>query len=189
MKTLLAIVLTSAMAAATTHAALVNFDVTVNDVGQGTVDVSGIFGNHSSSLVVDQNATPTTYILPDIVGIPLIQSNSGNVGIYASQGGPLQGVIQFDTTDGLIKLRTLAYYSGNLPSLPLAASVIAGQAYTPGSNDPGAFSIVDYDVAVTYHFNSTTTPVPEPTTILAGALLLLPLGASAVRRFRNSQVS
>jgi hypothetical protein len=31
----------------------------------------------------------------------------------------------------------------------------------------------------------TTTPVPEPTTMVAGALLLLPFGLSAVRHLRN----
>jgi hypothetical protein len=33
------------------------------------------------------------------------------------------------------------------------------------------------------------SPVPEPTTIIAGALLLLPLGASALRGFRKSRLA
>jgi hypothetical protein len=34
-----------------------------------------------------------------------------------------------------------------------------------------------------------TTPVPEPTTIVAGALLLLPFGASTLRAFRKNRVA
>ncbi|MEI9863449.1 MAG: hypothetical protein WDN00_02625 [Limisphaerales bacterium] len=36
--------------------------------------------------------------------------------------------------------------------------------------------------------NSITAIVPEPTTILAGALLLLPLGVSTVRILRNRKL-
>lgn len=36
-------------------------------------------------------------------------------------------------------------------------------------------------------FDLEATPVPEPSTCIAGALLLLPFGASAVRKLRSSR--
>jgi hypothetical protein len=35
----------------------------------------------------------------------------------------------------------------------------------------------------------TATPVPEPTTMIAGALLLLPFGASTLRRMRKTRTA
>jgi hypothetical protein len=48
-------------------------------------------------------------------------------------------------------------------------------------SDAGQYQISGYTL-----FNTTSpSPVPEPTTVLAGALLLLPFGASTVRMFRK----
>lgn len=38
-------------------------------------------------------------------------------------------------------------------------------------------------------FDAPTTPVPEPSTYIAGALLLLPFGASALRRLRKNRAA
>jgi type VI secretion system secreted protein VgrG len=43
--------------------------------------------------------------------------------------------------------------------------------------------------AVTLDNNNITVPVPEPTTMIAGALLLLPFGASTLRRMRKTRTA
>ena len=37
-----------------------------------------------------------------------------------------------------------------------------------------------------WQFAEIPVPVPEPTTMIAGALLLLPFAASTIRRFRRN---
>lgn len=51
----------------------------------------------------------------------------------------------------------------------------------PTSGDAGPFGLRVNDLSVDF------VPVPEPATMIAGALLLLPFGASAVRRFRGQR--
>jgi hypothetical protein len=65
--------------------------------------------------------------------------------------------------------------------------------------DAGTTYTIDFDVVNTPLDASNPTgadvefkflaPVPEPTTIVAGALLLLPLGASTLRGFRKSRIA
>ena len=42
---------------------------------------------------------------------------------------------------------------------------------------------------VTQSFHDETTAVPEPTTVIAGALLLLPFGASTLRIMRKTRTA
>jgi hypothetical protein len=53
------------------------------------------------------------------------------------------------------------------------ASVASGGAPTPGAGQELIYNV---------------TPVPEPTTIIAGAMLLLPFGASTIRLFRKNRI-
>jgi hypothetical protein len=56
------------------------------------------------------------------------------------------------------------------------------ETYTASSAQGGLDTIDSY---VSY----TPNPVPEPTTMIAGALLLLPFGASTLRILRKRQVA
>jgi hypothetical protein len=74
---------------------------------------------------------------------------------------------------------------------PSYASQIAGAVNPDIPNEYGLLaspSINPFGYAA-YYGSATLTAVPEPMTILSGALLLLPLGASALRILRRPQVS
>jgi hypothetical protein len=80
------------------------------------------------------------------------------------------------------------FNNSDFPSLP-ASVTFSGLHYVGTVNyyvDP-TVTVRTYDDPA-FYFNAdsyTTTPVPEPTTMVAGALLLLPFGLSAVRHLRN----
>lgn len=71
----------------------------------------------------------------------------------------------------------------------------------PASNGNGANSGINdwpqnlvqttdqYQITTWTMYNPTAVPVPEPTTVLAGALLLLPFGASTLRFFRKNRTA
>jgi len=91
--------------------------------------------------------------------------------------------VQDDVTTGpdvisILDGSTTTYYlpEGTLQVTPLAADPFTG-------NFVGATGTAD--VYGTFLF----TAVPEPTTIIAGALLLLPLGASTLRILRKNRVA
>jgi len=59
-------------------------------------------------------------------------------------------------------------------------------AFLPnGGNTPGA----EQNVEDFYNSQGNWVPVPEPTTVVAGMLLLLPFGASTVRALRKSRTA
>jgi hypothetical protein len=81
--------------------------------------------------------------------------------------------------------------SGNdTAAITLALSWVAGLT----GNNKNIDSLLQPDPTVKYSWQSNPaqelmySSVPEPATILAGVLLLLPLGASTIRKLRKSQV-
>ena len=64
----------------------------------------------------------------------------------------------------------------------------SGAVYTPLPGNPGYYVPVAGGPAVTYNIISDGV-VPEPTTMLAGALLLLPFGASTIRFIRKNRTA
>jgi hypothetical protein len=76
-------------------------------------------------------------------------------------------------------------YLGGLNLAGVSANLGTGSVFedssvaTGGPATPGAGQELIYNV----------TPVPEPTTIIAGALLLLPFGASTLRVFRKNRAA
>lgn len=58
-----------------------------------------------------------------------------------------------------------------------------------GSNFNGGNPWVQPNQQVLAQFDVTAVPVPEPTTMIAGALLLLPLGASTLRILRKNRAA
>ena len=58
-----------------------------------------------------------------------------------------------------------------------------------GSSDPTVITITGSDTGAVFSRISVVPVVPEPTTIIAGALLLLPFGASTLRALRRRRAS
>jgi hypothetical protein len=82
--------------------------------------------------------------------------------------------------------------SGNDAVLTLANSYLWGQYNTADYNLTTTFwNAVTQNGAVrcSQDLIGPTAPVPEPTTILAGALLLLPFGASTIRKMRRNRTA
>jgi len=79
---------------------------------------------------------------------------------------------------------------GSLPAFSGTSGSFSGDAL--GGLTPGASPFTLSQVIEVWHtgngtssFDASLSAVPEPTTVLAGALLLLPLGASTLRIFRR----
>lgn len=129
----------------------------------------------------------------------------GTAWLYSQfAGGTLAGYDYLNTANrkadaGL--LQTAFWYLENeinsiSPSNPFYAlvmdkygSVAAAEANSDGQYGVAALNLTDGNGG--YHQSQLvqTASVPEPSTVVAGALLLLPLGMSAFRVLRNKQIS
>jgi hypothetical protein len=84
--------------------------------------------------------------------------------------------------------------AGNSGKDTSAISLALGWVASLTGNNKNIDALLQPDPKVTYSWQSNPaqelmySSVPEPTTILAGILLLLPLGASTIRKLRKSQV-
>jgi hypothetical protein len=74
------------------------------------------------------------------------------------------------------------------PGGPLASQDVTGSGYVWFTVWPNGFAGDTLDVA-NVETASILNPVPEPSTYLAGALLLLPFGVSTVRKLRKSRAA
>ncbi len=61
------------------------------------------------------------------------------------------------------------------------------QTWTSDSNVSSIPPNGGWDKASDINVQVYGTPVPEPSTVIAGALLLLPFGASTIRKLRKSR--
>ena len=77
-----------------------------------------------------------------------------------------------------------------LPPLTfLAASPYTHYAYTFTPITAGSLTFSWADDSTDHAFIDAVTLVPEPTTMIAGAMLLLPFGASTLRVLRRNRVA
>lgn len=83
---------------------------------------------------------------------------------------------------GQMDATTLAYYNGFIDAL--TASGISGPTFT-GNVLESTIADTGAGSGGSQEFFMLGTPVPEPTTLVAGALLLLPFGASTLRLLRR----
>lgn len=112
----------------------------------------------------------------------------------------LNGMVYSDIDAGPgSNAETFAQYLINHPTATIVADDgqnIGGIRLTTGLASPGNnfnayvdnFTIGTATTTVTYDFE-LTAPVPEPTTVIAGALLLLPFGVSTLRILRKKSVA
>ena len=154
--------------------------------------VAGASANITGSDAVDvASQTRYTSITPvvlepgqySIVTVTASDYNSGNPNLGTS-------VVGFDSLGGAVSTGTYDiwnYYNGGVP--PLGATLTGLNTTGPGNpNWPwpltvfgaGTFSATVYNPPV-------PTAVPEPSTLIAGALLILPFGASALRVLRKNR--
>jgi hypothetical protein len=107
--------------------------------------------------------------------------------LYDSTGyGKLDAPSNFVAPTGLMDATTLSYYNAYLLALKSASSiplytgnVLEGQGAVSGGAGSGQ----------SQEFFMLGTPIPEPTTMIAGALLLLPFGASTLRFLRKNRAA
>ena len=102
--------------------------------------------------------------------------------IVSTYGGPLTGsslIHVGDLIHGSITLSALDALNDPISGLPYGQETVAWAGLEIGNGGSGA---------ATANIESITiSSVPEPTTMIAGALLLLPLGASTLRIMRKNR--
>jgi hypothetical protein len=78
-------------------------------------------------------------------------------------------------------------YSTDVSAGQISALIPAG-IYVAFEDEPASFSNFNYfDDTFVFEDVATVTSTPEPSTWVAGALMLLPMGVSAIRKLRKNQ--
>jgi choice-of-anchor C domain-containing protein len=143
--------------------------------GSQSVDMAGFYANGTIQQTINNLTSGSWYYLtfdmsgnPD--GLPVIKTLDVTFGNTSS-------VFTFDTT-GI----SHANMNWSLRSGWFQANGISDDLIFTDASDPGtAFGAVIDNVSL--------VAVPEPTTVMAGALLLLPLGLSTVRILRKHRMA
>jgi hypothetical protein len=130
-------------------------------------------------------------------------SGSGTLTIADGHGNNLTGSISWSTIgqigngnilnlNGIINLSSIAY-SGPSVDLKALANVTAGiqtVSFSFSGSSPSLAQLQAGNVSDSFSGQiSSTSPVPEPTTVIAGALLLLPFGLSTLRIIRKNSAA
>ncbi|MHC1766116.1 MAG: hypothetical protein AB9869_17750 [Verrucomicrobiia bacterium] len=128
-------------------------------------------------------------------GVTVYLNGSGNRIDYAfANSNPYDGVPTTADLQGTYTFNSSLDYQNKLDlsvsagisvsAFPTAGDYLSFAAFDPFIEvDPSFPNRNDYQVVMSVN----ATPVPEATTLIAGALLLLPLGLSAVRALRRKQ--
>ena len=151
--------------------------------------VSGLTANNGTYVDIAGDKTYTTGSLSGatIAGAYALSGGS-TITLTALGGGQpaylIIGPAGYDAANGSI--------AGNDPHNPF---ILGSATFQFTLSGPGSFSENDIS-GVTFLFGTgsdysttTKTAVPEPATVVAGALLLLPLGVSAVRILRRNRTA
>jgi hypothetical protein len=115
-----------------------------------------------------------------VYSIEAIVQQDYNAGIVPGWPWP-PSVVTFDTFGGALTLYPACNWQQTGFPASLPSNLNGFDWWFQNNNDPP----VPFPVFAAGNFQ--VAPVPEPTTIVAGALLLLPFGASAVRSLRKRQ--
>jgi len=163
----------------------------------GADNASGLSDPTSAAMAI-QNAAELFYKYSGGMGLTGLQGNN------AEQMAALQLAVWealYDTTsDGNVDLTGTPRFlvtGGDQAAIDDAASLVAGMTGSYGRTgqllfpDPvkGGVNLNGDGEPPQELLLDSVTPVPEPSTILAGALLLLPFGASTVRILRRNRAS
>jgi hypothetical protein len=152
-------------------------------------------GNVANGLLTATSLGNGQYLATSGILNVTASSNPNDVGSYSLvPDGPGLTV----SPSGAFIVDNVLYYPGD-PYLDvdglLGFASVAGIELNLWGNGPGNYSLYTYQpgsgYTLAYNGSATTSisPVPEATTIIAGALLLLPLGASTLRILRKSRMA
>jgi hypothetical protein len=171
------------------RATLYNINFTGGDgltTAFGQVDVNSGIAT-SGFLDVTYNGTTIDYTTLAPAGVD-IRDNTGT-DFFGSDNAFNPNSI---TQGGFLTANGLIFYQGTWG----AGGMVGLSDYS--STDPTPYLMVDGNPpagwgylhpSIDGHLSVTLDPVPEPTTMVAGALLLLPFGASALRMLRKSRTA
>jgi hypothetical protein len=128
------------------------------------------------------NPAMSTGFDSDILTVSFTSGNVTAVGglffLTDDPGAATSGTVKVDLSDSTSQTFAAGSFRGFVTSAggPVITSLSLDSLTT------GAYPTLD-------HLYAGTTPVPEPTTMIAGALLLLPFGASTFRFFRKNRTA
>jgi hypothetical protein len=153
----------------------------------------------------DLGSIAGTFQIGTISGSTATVNGAGTLSINDGLGHDLTGTVTWSTignlgtgntlnVTGLLNLSTITY-SGTQKDLQALAGFQTGEqvvsfSFAPPESlaDLAAGGLTDTISGQISAFASTNV-LPEPTTVIAGALLLLPFGLGAVRSFRKNSTS
>jgi hypothetical protein len=150
----------------------------------GVVDVSG---NTVTSGYLDVTYKGTTIDYDNLVPVGDTGETSGGLNL-----GPVDNILNVNSTTqgGFLTVNGLVFYNGASFNDRTSALMCLSDAspsdltpnlYSGGFTDVGGFG---NDTPIT-DGTLTVTAVPEPATLISGALMMLPLGASTLRILRK----
>jgi len=131
------------------------------------VDATGTVQDYAVIGFTDQNGTGTYRIWNDQTGIWTYISSPVAYNAWTSFSISFNGTSFVYSIDG----------------------TQVGALANSGSTSISEVIMQAYNFGGTYTADWSNTPVPEPTTIVAGAMLLLPFGLSGLRMLRKSRMA
>ena len=137
--------------------------------------------NQSLTLPVDNTSTLFNTFATDYNGLVKTNSSTSGGANQQIESGWDYVLAKYDGKNAGYILFSLGGQAANLPQFPANFWTTDTEQY--GISGWTAF---DVDPGVDINTNSIT-PVPEPSTIVAGALLLLPFGVGAIRSLRRDR--
>lgn len=134
-------------------------------------DLLNLGANQDVTMVVGSTSTEFITFATDYNGTVITSSSdSGGAGDQVGSGWDYV-IAKYDGKNAGYILFYLGGQAANIPQDPDNFWTTTGQ----------------YGISGWTAFNATTSSVPEPSTVVAGALLLLPLGVSALRILRKDR--
>ncbi len=168
----------------------------------GTGSANGLYGNFSGGPWSIGAITTTTPVVGVTEEDAPVTTAGGTLTINDGAGYLLTGTVnwmQVQTINSggslnasaLVNVTALAYSGLNADLLTLAqgdGSVTLAFQFAPGEDLTTLIS-GGGPYSTSYNGSITSVPVPEATTMIAGALLLLPFGASTLRILRKARTA
>lgn len=131
--------------------------------------INGIHGDTTDgTLILSLGGFQSTFLSLDWSLPNNTSPTDGLAYLFDYQGNPLGTEITIPGTGGTFIYNGAAFTTAVFRFAPAPPLLL------------GVFEVNEINIG-------SLAPVPEPTTVLAGALLLLPFGASALRRMRKSE--
>ena len=171
-----------------------------NSTKAGIIVQAGYTSGDTTVLqIINSDGSALTGVSMTGVGLTL-----GSVGLSGTVGLPDVGAASSSTytffiSGGVFSVDYDDFHTGEAKYTITGTEngVPLSTTFSPSSNQSGGFvaflgndsSGAESDAVVSFTTVGTMTPVPEPSTYLAGALLLLPVGLQGYRAIRNRKLT